>query len=37
VAATGLEDIREQTGTSGGQMPRYFPGGKAQLLLDPRE
>jgi AcrR family transcriptional regulator len=34
VAATGLEDIREQTGTSGGQMTHYFPGGKAELLLD---
>jgi AcrR family transcriptional regulator len=34
VAATGLEDIREATGTSGGQMTHYFPGGKAELLLD---
>ncbi|MFF2520689.1 TetR/AcrR family transcriptional regulator [Streptomyces liangshanensis] len=33
VAATGLEDIREATGTSGGQMTHYFPGGKTELLL----
>jgi AcrR family transcriptional regulator len=34
VAATGLDDIREATGTSGGQMTHYFPGGKTELLLD---
>ncbi|XUL90319.1 TetR/AcrR family transcriptional regulator [Streptomyces galilaeus] len=33
VAATGLEDVRAATGTSGGQLAHYFPGGKGELML----
>jgi AcrR family transcriptional regulator len=33
VAATGLEEIRAETGTSSSQLFHYFPGGKTELML----